>query len=62
MASPDIDSLIAHARPGDTITLPEGRFFISHPLGLTENNVTIAGQGIGKTIIAANFAGVDQAC
>lgn len=56
----DIASMVAQAKPGSTITLPEGRFRLMQPLVLSQNNITLAGQGIGKTVLAADFAGIDS--
>lgn len=43
---------LVQAKPGDVITLPEGRFEITRGLSLNGNGVTIRGAGMDKTILS----------
>ena len=48
----DLQTALIEAKPGSTVELPEGRFNINGTLSLTVPNVTIRGQGIGKTVLS----------
>ena len=57
-ASPYQDKLLEElllAEPGTVIEIPEGRYEIDVQLSLTVDNVTIRGQGAGKSVL--NFKG-----
>lgn len=40
------------AKPGATITFPEGRFSLDTQLSVTADNITVRGQGMDKTILS----------
>ena len=46
-----LEALIA-AKPGTTITFPEGRFSLDTQLSVTADNITVRGQGMDKTILS----------
>lgn len=48
----DLQTALIEARPGAVIELPAGRFDMKGSLSLTVPNVTIRGQGIGKTVLS----------
>jgi len=49
----DIQSKLILAKPGEVITLPKGKFYLSRSLwGENLNDVTIKGKGIDKTILS----------
>ena len=47
-----LQTALIEAKPGSVIELPEGRFDMTGTLSLTVPNVTIRGQGIGKTVLS----------
>jgi parallel beta-helix repeat protein len=47
----ELQSALIEAKPGSVIELPEGRFNMTGTLSLTVPNVTVRGQGIGKTVL-----------
>jgi parallel beta-helix repeat protein len=48
----DLQTALIEAKPGAVITLPEGTLQMTGTLSLTVPNVTIRGQGIGKTVLS----------
>ena len=48
----DLQTALIQAKPGAVIELPEGTFNMTGTLSLTVPNVTIRGQGIGKTVLS----------
>jgi parallel beta-helix repeat protein len=48
----DLQTALIQAKPGAVIELPEGTFPMAGTLSLTVANVTIRGQGIGKTVLS----------
>src|ERR1035437_4182761 len=48
----DLQTALIQAKPGAVIELPEGTFPMTGTLSLTVANVTIRGQGIGKTVLS----------
>jgi parallel beta-helix repeat protein len=48
----DLQTALIQAKPGAVIELPEGTFPMTGTLSLTVPNVTIRGQGIGKTVLS----------
>ncbi|MBE2262410.1 MAG: right-handed parallel beta-helix repeat-containing protein [Burkholderiaceae bacterium] len=48
MNAEDLNTIFFQARPGDTITLPAGKYTINKHLALTVDNVTIVGGGNGN--------------
>jgi parallel beta-helix repeat protein len=48
----DLQTALIQAKPGAVIELPEGTFQMTGTLSLTVPNVTIRGQGIGKTVLS----------
>jgi len=48
----DLQTALIQVKPGAVIELPEGTFNMTGTLSLTVPNVTIRGQGIGKTVLS----------
>jgi parallel beta-helix repeat protein len=48
----DLQTALIQAKPGAVIELPEGTFNMTGTLSLTVPNVTIRGQGIGRTVLS----------
>ncbi len=48
----DLQTALIQAKPGAVIELPAGTFDMTGTLSLTVANVTIRGQGIGKTVLS----------
>jgi parallel beta-helix repeat protein len=48
MNDSDLNTILFQAKPGDTITLPAGKYSFSHTLKLSTDDVTIVGAGNGS--------------
>lgn len=57
--TPTLSSLLAAAKPGETIELEARTYELDAPLLVAVDRLTLSGKGSGKTILRANFKGTD---
>ena len=48
----NLQQRLLDAKPGDTVTIPAGKYALSRSLSLTANGVTVKGAGMDKTILS----------